>query len=1366
MEYIKNFLFVLLLVMTSITLGQTVNRLDPYDIQYEPDVILVKFQKDVEVPLLSNGKLGKMSPDGLGKVFSTYGITSGERLFPHVKKQSSLRKMNLPDGSQQQVPSLYNIFKFNVDTKFDPKAVAEELSTQQDVVYAEPDYYFYATGTSSDNPLPSFSFSNGLKKTSATTPNDPLYGEQWYLGTFPGVNAEAAWDSTTGDTTQIIAIIDTGVDWDHPDLDDNIWTNWGEIPGNSIDDDSNGKIDDIRGWDFVNNDNNPNDDNSHGTHVAGIAAAEGNNGVGICGVAWNAKIMPVKMLQSSGSGSSSDLALAINYAADNGATVINMSLGSYAESMIVKTALENAYSSAVLVAAAGNDGLDLDLHSSPLSYSAFYPACYPFVLGVEATNDFGTLVSFSNYDISGPKIVGNSSGYNYEVRSPGVHIYNTFPNGNYHNLNGTSMACPVVAGAVSLLKVLYPTQSTEQLFARLIQGASSNILDIQGSMAIELEPDLQYITYTLVDTFPSCDGDGVVDAGETLEIYLTVKNVGGYADSVWSKLRLGEYEDPSVADIIDSTSQIGDISEYATLTGESNPFVIEINSDVVNNRDIVFEYEIGYKNGGIQVGGELVLTVQKGIEIGGLIDVNTAWTNDNFYIVVDNIRVGENVTVRIEPSTEIRLNPDKSIEIRGSIIARGKPDSLIKFINNSSNFWDRIHLNSYAGDDSCVFSYCSIEGFKNYAFHFTTQCDVTISDCVIFNGNLTAEKCFNVNNPVVDKIFRINRNVLFGDIGKTALDMALYSYATNIYFCSNNIINSRSYILPLSFYAAEGGVKRIVENNNIFNNSSTLYGLKDISLYGNRSFADISQNYWGTTDSVVIKNRINDFYYEGSRPIAKFWPYLTQPSDSAHGIVWKVELNSQNPQEVSIEPIGMETVQFDVYFNRAMDIDFVPFLTFGVRDPYTQNVVTDNAFWSSDSTIWSAYFDVGLETGDGINTIRVANAKDTDHFDIPIEDSRFQFVIQAAGAASNEFLATVGVGKVELEWPTAESDDVLGYNMYRIMRLTDSTWTDTTLINTELITDSTYTDYAVIPDSTYRYLYRVLGTDMVETDYSKSVAATPVNASSGDANGDLAVNVLDIVAIVNYILEENPQPFLFEAADVNADGSVNVLDIVSTVNIILGAGKRVPLADADGSANMEIKNGNICLDSSLPVFAMQFTLRGQDMENCELVPTDALTGFEIAKNETEEWIKVIAYSLSGHTINSGFQELFKIKGNSDIKLSDIVLADRNGLRIPTGISETIEIPESYVLNQNYPNPFNPETTISYGLPKVSDVKLEIYNVLGQRVFQFKASAMTAGYHKYIWNGTSASGSMVGSGVYFIRLKAGDFISVKKMMLLR
>src|SRR6185369_7783276 len=191
--------------------------------------------------------------------------------------------------------------------------------------------------------------------------NDPYFNSlgtwgQWYddLWGVKKIGAPSAWDTTAG-AGVVVAVVDTGIDFTHPDLAGNIFTNPKEIPGNGIDDDHNGYVDDYQGWNFVASNNSPIDDHGHGTHVAGTIAASGNNGIGVIGVAWQAKVMPLKGLSSTGSGWDSDLAHAIIYAADNGADVISNSWGGFGQSQTEADAVAYAYSlGAVVVAAAGN----------------------------------------------------------------------------------------------------------------------------------------------------------------------------------------------------------------------------------------------------------------------------------------------------------------------------------------------------------------------------------------------------------------------------------------------------------------------------------------------------------------------------------------------------------------------------------------------------------------------------------------------------------------------------------------------------------------------------------------------------------------------------------------------------------------------------------------------------------------------------------------------------------------------------------------------------------------------------------------------------------------------------------------------------
>lgn len=270
------------------------------------------------------------------------------------------------------------------------------------------------------------------------------------------INAPEAWSQGYTGQNAIVAVIDTGVDYTHSDLDANIWTNSGEIAGNKIDDDGNGYVDDSQGWDFVNNDNDPMDEQSHGTHVAGIVAAE-NNGTGTTGVAYNAKIMAVRVLNEQGTGSTSDIAQGIVYAVDNGANVINLSLGGGISSDLVEAIEYASGKGAVVVMAAGNEGTNRT--SAPASLAAYYG------LAVGAVDRTNQLAEFSN--------LAGSESIDYVV-APGVSIESTTPNNTYTSYSGTSMATPYVSGVAALIMSANPNLSSAQVESIITQTADSS----------------------------------------------------------------------------------------------------------------------------------------------------------------------------------------------------------------------------------------------------------------------------------------------------------------------------------------------------------------------------------------------------------------------------------------------------------------------------------------------------------------------------------------------------------------------------------------------------------------------------------------------------------------------------------------------------------------------------------------------------------------------------------------------------------------------------------------------------------------------------------------------------------------------------
>jgi subtilisin family serine protease len=380
---------------------------------YVPGEILVKYRPSADIAVESD-------------LQSRHGLTAKKKL-PAI----GTTVYKLPQGMEVQ-------------------AALTLLRDDPRVAYAEPNYYARPT----------------------IDPNDPSFPVQWGLNNTgqavsgvsgvpdADIDGPEAWNLNTGHSGIVIAVIDTGVDILHPDIKPNLWVNTGELDGfasidtwqpNGLDDDGNGYVDDIVGWDFFFNVNNPNDEVSgHGTHVAGIAAARGNNGAGVTGVSWEARIMALATQDYADGGLPiSAVANALVYAESMGAHVINMSLGLYQDSTPLRDAI-NSVTRAVIVCAAGNDGTDNDIRPH-------YPSSYPNanLIAVTATNQSDQLTSFSN--------VGLSS---VDVAAPGTRIYSTISRfvdaGGYGFLGGTSQATPMVAGLAVLLRAangdLVPTQ--------------------------------------------------------------------------------------------------------------------------------------------------------------------------------------------------------------------------------------------------------------------------------------------------------------------------------------------------------------------------------------------------------------------------------------------------------------------------------------------------------------------------------------------------------------------------------------------------------------------------------------------------------------------------------------------------------------------------------------------------------------------------------------------------------------------------------------------------------------------------------------------------------------------------------------------
>ena len=425
-----------------------------------PTRLIVKFRSSVTTCarcLVAEGLPFKSATgrDSLDRLNRSFGVREAHPLFLRDHELDADRKTTyrqridvvlgkyparsarIPKGAA--VPDLSNVYVLELPAGTDVAAAAARYAADPEVVYAQPDYVVQTTFTPND---PYFSSSGTWGQG---------YGDLWGLH---ASNADQGWDLAHGSGT-VVAVIDTGVDPNHPDLAANIWSNPGEIPGNGIDDDGNGFIDDVAGWDFVQDDANPMDLHGHGTHVAGTAAAVGSNNVGVVGMAWGAKIMPVRGLDANGSGFTSDLAQAIEYAAENGADVLNNSWGGFGISQVLVDAVAMANGlGAVVVAAAGNSAASVD---------NFEPAGIEGVIAVGAISPNGQIASFSNH--------GNA----LSVAAPGVDVLSTRSSvspvdqfgarvgQSYLRLSGTSMASPHAAGLSALILSGLPGLTPEEV---------------------------------------------------------------------------------------------------------------------------------------------------------------------------------------------------------------------------------------------------------------------------------------------------------------------------------------------------------------------------------------------------------------------------------------------------------------------------------------------------------------------------------------------------------------------------------------------------------------------------------------------------------------------------------------------------------------------------------------------------------------------------------------------------------------------------------------------------------------------------------------------------------------------------------------
>ena len=600
----------------------------------------------------------------------------------NLKNVSFILETKKTDVAQKDGYIAYQMFYMASVNTNDIWRLVDEMLADTDVLTAEPDFIWEKSDI------------NDMTEISAETLATEVESCGW---SYTDLDCMNIWNNHISGHAPgegvVVAVIDTGVDYNHIDLKQNIWVNSGEIPNNGVDDDENGYVDDIHGINLIDpaKQGDPMDDMGHGTHVAGIIAMTAGNGGGV-GIAYGSKIMAVKAGQASGYFASTDIAKAIMYAATNGADVINMSFGGTGKSTLVEAALADAFGSCVLIASAGNDGMPT-LDCPILPHEDIYPAGYSYVLGVMACDDGGNKAGFSNWDY---KKYANCE---YEMIAPGVNVFSALPGNRYAKWSGTSMAAPMVSAAAAIVRREY--RDTNKYSSRFIMGQLCEAtkdkvnyveygvlrvyskLNINDSLMNTPKPSISVSDIHFFDSksiSESNNPDGVVQAGETIDLGFVVTNRWGIAKDIVVEvdaLSIAGIPNPYITFLNNRAVFDDEVGTFASinngfvydndmLVGVDNPIRLKVSDDAPNDLLVTINFTVKGKNGMDEsdpnyygVFGEkkyaYTFNVQRGTYLRGTINEDMTLTADKLWIVDRPVLIPEGVTVNVEPGTKIQF---------------------------------------------------------------------------------------------------------------------------------------------------------------------------------------------------------------------------------------------------------------------------------------------------------------------------------------------------------------------------------------------------------------------------------------------------------------------------------------------------------------------------------------------------------------------------------------------------------------------------------------------------------------------------------------------------------------------------------------
>jgi len=1207
-----------------------------------------------------NRLIVKFAPNAGPKFVSSKkgAIATGSAVVDAVTEKYQVANINslLPSSARTASSNQFrDIYIFELQNPDELNTLKSELENSPGVMYVEPDYLVELY----------------------ETPNDTLYRHQWglnnygrshyhvrrYQGSYndeliltqgiedADINAGEVFINLPDNTTAVVvAIIDTGTDMDHPDLIDNIWTNPGEIPDDNIDNDHNGYIDDVHGWDFYTSndpdfigDNDPDDANGHGTHCSGIVAGIAGNSIGIAGIGRDVTIMPLNFEPLP---LVSIIARTILYAADNGADVANMSFGLTSRSDLIEEAINYANDKGVILCAAtGNTGMA----------EINYPAGYDVTIAVGATNDSDRVTSFSTYgshiDLSAPGLsilslrAGTTDMYGkswpYE---PNVHIIDT----HYYLASGTSMACPHVVGGAAWLKSvspgLLPAKAKE-----ILQQSADDIIDPFG----------------LGWNFPGWDeysGYGRLNLRKALDMFpgLRAKIISPSPNEIVS----GVVSIDGIADgpaFLNYTVEYGvgnNPEEWTEITTSSNP-ITEDNLATWDTDGLTGPYTIRLRVGHYNISYTTVFVANRtATEIISPLNDET---------VANYVTFTGNVFAPVFLNYELNYRPDTT-GAEWENIATGT----VPIYNDKIAGWflEDIPVGDYyvqlaIYDDTGIISADAILLHTQSIFDTDQAWRSSVNGYPTIVPNYGDFDGDGVNEIIVGHSMGITMYNLDGTVKTDGVPHIPFN----------------NYMIPIAVGNLDGdGIDDFVA-----------VGYDPHFVYGFLSEKPNFESYMAIYPSM-------DDFYRSEHEFPKIW--LKDIDNDGLDEICVFIYDATLSKSYIFDSDGSLIVNFD-YFGEILPLDI---------------------------------------NGDGIDEIYACNLSYCllRQIDFVTGRTNDSLLIQLYGGD----FRCIGMSGCDIDHDT-KNELILygfyadyGYYMYAFdegLEIVDG-WPHEMAIDPFVVpTTPVFGD--IDNDGEYEYL----------TTYF-DLSASYVLAWNIDGSSYIPSNA-------NGFLVATPEPSVMNMlllADINGDNSTDIIACADNDMFNTYEAQRIYAWNNEGSP--------------LPGFPLITVPDLQTNDRFTPCIGDINQDGFVDMIMTTQDSMILSVNYPGNIYNPCKSPAPSWRYNRQLNCIALSLDEC----IPTAVDDIDMpvLPTSYKLSQNYPNPFNPTTTIEYALPSRSNVTIAVYNLLGQKVRTLIETDKPAGLYKTAWDGTNDKNLPVASGLYFYRIKAGDFTASKKMLLLK